>query len=266
MALRPTQMGFQEYLLHGKEEILDQVRGSSRADTRTMMGVYQYAYKARLIECLGSDYPALKIHLGEGAFANLAGRYIDAHPSAFTSVRWIGKFLPAFLRKEPAYKDQILLHDLATFEWQVGLAFDGEDGSYASMADLTMIPPHSFAELRLLFHPTLSSLTLRTDAPLWRERLLKEESCADLGVQTAPRDWLIWRQDLDVRYRPLEEEDEAHCYHIMQKGACFADMCDDLIAFVGEERAAIRAAEIMRGWLDLGMIREIEYDANASVA
>src|SRR5207244_275482 len=43
--------------------------------------VYQYGYRARLVECLADDYPVLEQTLGESAFEALCNAYIEAHPS-----------------------------------------------------------------------------------------------------------------------------------------------------------------------------------------
>ena len=45
------------------------------------LAVYGNAYFARLVECLGDTFPAVKHTLGEDTFAGFAVAYLQQHPS-----------------------------------------------------------------------------------------------------------------------------------------------------------------------------------------
>jgi len=266
MKLKSLQNEFQDFLLDRSGEILSQVHGNSRADTKVMMKVYHYAYKARLVGCLATDFPSLFAYMGREEFTKMAHLYIGAHPSATPSVRWLGRHLSDFLKKIAPYKHSIILTDLACFEWGIAQSFDAKDAPYASMADMAIVPPESWPGLRLVFHPTSHSLALATQAPMLREMIINEENVTDFDPSSGNiSHWWIWRHELEVKYHHAAVEEEA-VFTLMQSGGDFATMCEILIPFVGEERAAYRAAEILRAWLEWGMVTDLKYETLSSLA
>ena len=63
--LLQLQSQFQAWLQDGATEIGARVKDSPRTDRATLLGVYRDAYVLRLHECLGVDFKAVKIMLGE---------------------------------------------------------------------------------------------------------------------------------------------------------------------------------------------------------
>lgn len=266
MLLKSLQSEFQNYLLDRPADILGHVRGNSRLDAKGMMNVYHYGYKARLVGCLATDFPTLAAFMGQEEFTKMAHLYIAAYPSQTSSVRWLGQHLTTFLQKVSPYKESVILRDLALFEWVIAYAFDAKDAPMMGMADMAIVPPESWASLKLIFHPSVSSVTLTTKAPILREAIQADQDVTAIDRRAgADRQWWIWRQDLEVKYHQASE-DEAMSFKLMQEGGEFAAMCDQLIPTIGEENASFRAAEILRAWLDWGMVSEIEYDSLSSPA
>ena len=68
MDLLHTEHAFQDGLLGRSQDIEAHVRGNARENAATMFGVYRSAYWARLVECLGNDFPALKLLAGDEVF------------------------------------------------------------------------------------------------------------------------------------------------------------------------------------------------------
>ena len=95
--LERQQSRFQESVLSGDfpEELL-QRRGGRCA----RLEIYQHAYRARLIDALVDNYPALHRALGDEAFEDLAAAYIAARPSRYRSIRWFGDGLADFVAEE----------------------------------------------------------------------------------------------------------------------------------------------------------------------
>ena len=70
-SLKQLQDSFQKALLVGDKTILSQIPDTPLESHDVLLGVYQYAYKARLVEFLENDYPQLHAYLGDEQFAEL---------------------------------------------------------------------------------------------------------------------------------------------------------------------------------------------------
>src|SRR5688572_1850664 len=95
--LARVQTDFQDHLLDGGDTIESHVIGTERVPLATRLGIYASAYRLRLIEALGSNYPQLAKLLGEEDFATVCTAYVRAHTSERPSIRYYGDRLPAFL-------------------------------------------------------------------------------------------------------------------------------------------------------------------------
>jgi hypothetical protein len=62
------------------------------------LAIYQYGYKARLLDCLRADYPVLKSFLGEALFERFALEYLDTNPSGSYSLFQLGEQFPDYLQ------------------------------------------------------------------------------------------------------------------------------------------------------------------------
>jgi hypothetical protein len=52
----------------------------------------------------------------------------------------------------------------------------------------------------------------------------------------------------------------------MREGATFGDMCELVARDVDPEAAPLRAAQILKGWLEWGVVATIEHDGLGSAA
>jgi len=62
----------------------------------TRIAIYANAYHARFVEALAADYSALKTYLGDDEFEQLINAYIEAYPSQYFSMRYVGQHLSDF--------------------------------------------------------------------------------------------------------------------------------------------------------------------------
>jgi len=118
------------------------------------MGVYHYAYRARLIECLVDDYPALNHALGPEAFADLAARYIVQHPSRSPNLNAFGRHMERFCREQDAPLAPFW-GDLARLEWALVEILHAEDAPPLATDQLARVPSEVWASARLLPSDTL---------------------------------------------------------------------------------------------------------------
>ena len=63
-----------------------------------------------------------------------------------------------------------------------------------------------------------------------------------------PRRWLIWRQQMKIRWRSLEVH-EAWALEQAADGASFAEICEGLLEWIDESGVALAGAGFLRQWI-----------------
>lgn len=255
-SLRQLQEDFQGYLLTLDARMHLQVLDSAQVSAGERLAIYANAYRLRLLEALGTDYPGLHTVLGDDDFDTMGRTYIAAHPSANFSLRWFGDRLSEFLRTTEPYSKYPVFAEMAAFEWAKSDAFDAADSPVAGIHDMAAIPPDAWPNLRFVPHPSLRRLDLRWNVPtVWKEIEAGQEPPA-LEKNEYPIGWLVWRQDLLTYFRSLNV-DEAWALDALQRGETFAALCEGLTEWIDAQNVALHAAGLLKQWLTDGLIREI---------
>lgn len=239
-ALAATLDGLQDRILHGDRAILPRVLG---ADAGHRLRIYADAWRLRLVEVLGNDFPATRAALGEDAFAGFAERYLHAHPSTHPSVRHVGRAFADWLQSQPGAPPG--LHELARFEWLQAAAFDAEDAPALDAEDVASLPADAWPGLRLRLHPATRLLDTRRLA-------IVEGAPGSLDIDS-PAHWLLWRgANGDVHWRRLDH-DEADALHALLSTTDFAEVCERLSLRHGDH-GPLRAASLLKRWLADGLL------------
>jgi hypothetical protein len=256
--LAQLQRNFQHCLLdRNNDAVLSAITTNGRAAPVTQLAVYTNAYRLRLREVLANDYPVLSAAVGDDVFDELANAYIEAHPSHGYSLRSFGAKLATFLRKQPGYRETPVLTELAMFEWSLGNSFDAADDPVISIEAMAQIPPDHWPGLQLLFHTSVHRINFVWNTPeLWKAHKA-ETTMPEIRENSAPVPWIIWRQDLKIRFRSLEN-DEQLIFDAARQGANFADICDMLSKTLPPENVPPRAASILKRWVSDGLISRIK--------
>ena len=245
-ALTATLDGLQERILHGDGAIF--VRG---ADAGHRLRIYADAYRLRLVEVLGNDFPATRDALGEEVFAAFAERYLHAHPSTRPSVRHLASVFADWL--ESQIDAPRGLHELARFEWLQAATFDAFDAPTLDVPDVAALAPDAWPQLRLHLHPAARLLD--------SFRLAIVEGAVTLADVDSPTRWLLWRDaDGDVHWRQLDD-DEADALHAINRDATFGELCERLATRHGDD-AALRAASLLKRWLADGLLAADSIDSD----
>jgi len=265
MQLRDMEQLFQDGLLGRSRDILAHVQGNAREDAAAMFQVYQHAYWARLAESLSVDFPGLQALAGAAEFDRLARAYIARHPSVDPSIRWAGRLLPEFLKTDAPWRDDPWWTDMARFDWALAHAFDAADAPPATLAQLAVVPPEFWGGLRLKLHPTLDSFEVSTPVDELRPKLLAESGAAFEHTARRNGALMVWRIDYDLKFRAIDAN-EAAALDAARTGATFGEICELLASRIEADQAVMAAAQILRGWLEWGIIRGIEHDAPGSAA
>jgi hypothetical protein len=169
--LASTQRWFLDAVMHPGDEdaAAEVVTRSERMPAEERLAIYSRSYLARLIECLGETFPALKRSLGEPLFDAFAADYLGRHPSRSYTLATLGAGFPRHLAEtrpedapEVGWPD--LLVDLATLEWGIDEVFDGpgiEGEKTLDPDDLLGIPRELLPGIRLRTVPCLRLLPFR---------------------------------------------------------------------------------------------------------
>lgn len=161
--LSELQSAFERYVVVGdnEEHLAVSVAAAKGVPAETRLDVYRNAYYWRLQEALAHDFPALLAVAGDEAFGRLVTAYLHARPPTRPSLRWLGQHLSDWLRADGHPQELI---DLSLLEWAVLHAFDAEDRAVAAPAQLAALPQDQWPRLRVELHPSVSQLSVRTNA------------------------------------------------------------------------------------------------------
>lgn len=245
---------FQALVIERAPGFAAEIVGTGRVPRDVRLAIYFDAYRSRLAEVLENNFPMMARLLGKDQFGELARCYVEGHPSRRFSVRWYGDELDDFLAGFDPYARQPALAELARWEWSMAHAFDAAAGSPVGASDLSAYPPEKWGALCFTLVPSVQLLSLKTNAPLIWRALSYEQTPPEPAA--APRDWLIWRRDLETRFRSLEER-EARALQAAQAGEPFASICEAVAGVVGAENAGTEAAHLLAQWLADELIDEI---------
>lgn len=245
-ALATTQASMQDWLLHGEPGIGAFVEGD---DSAHRLRIYADAYRLRLIEVLGNDFPVTRSVLGDDAFAALAGDYLRAHPSTRPSVRHFGHAYADWLQGRRDVPPA--LHELSRFEWAQGECFDAAEVPLLGIEHIAALPADAWPTLRLVLQPCLRVLALSCNAPDLVVAHASDGASPELREE-APSQWLLWRSEGDVQWRRLDD-DEVLALRAIAAGETFAQLCERMNELHGDD-GALRAASLLKRWLADGLL------------
>lgn len=224
--------------------------------------IYVEAYRLRLGEALGVQYPALAARCGSEEFDARIASFVAATPSVYRSIRDYGGELAAFLAATGAGVEDELRAELAGFEWELATAFDADAGTPATVAGLATLAAEEWQELRFRALPCVRRFTTRTNAvAAWRAA--KAALAADTAgpvllpaaLRIAPLEWLVVRAGLDTEFRSLPA-DETEAFDRTVAGVPFGELCGALGERLGDA-AALQAATWLKGWLHAALLERV---------
>lgn len=254
--LERLQADFMAYILGDDRAMAGKTRATRKADAETLLGVYRNAFPLRLLEALGTNFPRLKIVLGDADFDRMGRAYIAAVPPRHFSIRWYGGALPQYLAETSPWNAAPALAELAGFEWALAACFDAADAAALDASAIRAVPPGDWPGMTLSFHPSLRVFVSRWTVPeLWNalENASDTAPAPKPTERSKPAPFALWRQEGQTLFRSLPD-DEAAVLAAAREGRPFADLCELLAAFVPEDQAGVRAAGLLMGWVQQGWI------------
>ncbi len=176
---------------------------SASLSPQNRLGIYHFAYRARLIDCLADDFPAVRDQLGLADFEALCREVIAARPSRTPNLNAYGAALAAHCRaRAGGIGGSLFIAELASLEWAMVEVFHAGDAPALDAQALHAVPLARWATMRFAPGPHLRLLRSRYPVnahyQAWR-------GGARLAMPTALRSatavWRendrIWRMDLD---------------------------------------------------------------------
>jgi hypothetical protein len=256
-ALATLQRKLQRLIVDGDDVIASAIESSAAIPATTRLRIYSDAYRLRLIEALQANYPALERLVGADRFARLTQLYLSMNPSRHFSIRWFGHELASFLREFDECRDEPWLAELAEWEWKVATAFDASDAESLTASSLADLAPEAWPTLTFALHPSVQRIRLLTNAAT-----IAKAAGADLSLPVPERfepgqldasrhgtPWLIWRQDLVVRFRSLDAM-EAAALDAVESGSTFGELCEAIAEYLDADAVPQQAATYLRTWID----------------
>jgi hypothetical protein len=248
MRLTDLQQQFQHSVLTRERLIGPELIGASGPDFDARLGAYVEGYRSRLVEALGSTYPALKATLGEEMFGQRMREYIESTPSRHYNVRYYGAAVEGLMGAGGEEPMRAVLADLARWEWLLAEVFDAPDDASLGIDALGAVAPSAWAQVRFQFRACLRRIEMRSNAvDYWRAA--KELCAAPVEFATAPpAQWLLWRRGTTTMFRSVDPV-EALALDGACAGMSFGELCERLTSCVDETQVAMRAASLLRGWI-----------------
>jgi hypothetical protein len=251
MQLEKLQRELQAHILSGDETVAESINSTEAVPVATRLRIYSDAYRLRLLEALRDNYPTIHATLGDDEFNTLGNGYIEIHPSRTRSIRWFGDRLADYAAEQHA--EYLWIADIARWEWAIAAAFDAADASALEVAALAQVSPERWASLTFEFHPTLQRLDLDSNVVELYRAYIAETNIPKPEPSDSPTHWLIWRRELNTRYRQLED-DEAAALDLVRDNGTFEEMCERLCEWHEPDAVPLRAATLLKSWIAEGLI------------
>lgn len=256
MRLSDWQEQVQAYLLgpdtQANPTLQGSLQGSTALSAEQGLAIYHNAYRARLLEALRGDYPAVHGWMGDQEFDALALAYLTAYPSKHFSLRWLGAQLATFIDAYLIPAQAAPLSELARLEWTFTLAFDALERQPLSLAQMAELPAEEWPSLQVRLHPSAHWLECwHNSLEIWQA--CKEQSEFPGSRMLSDAEFcFIWRDHLITRYRCLKADEATALRGMTTQGWSFAELCSRL-AYLGDQ-APVQAVSWLRQWLSDGLL------------
>ena len=237
--------------------------GLLKTPGEAQFGVYRNAYRARLRGALRENFEVLPLVMGDEGFDALANAYIDAKPSGHYSLRWFGHQLDAFMAAHDDLVPHPAMLDLARMEWALRNAFDAASVDPLAPDALASVQAQDWPELRFGLHPAVQLLDMQwAIGPVWHALKAGQEEVP--APEALAHHLLVWRQGLHTQWKSLNTT-EVTFVQSLQAGHSFGQICESLAAVVGDDHAALTAANQLRELLSNGVIASLQATADDSL-
>lgn len=263
ISLRQLQEDFQNQLLGTHNSLEQHISEPHKGKITDRIGVYSYAYSARLVEILAADFPMLKKLMGEKTFHAMGHTYVQAQPSQHYSIAEFGQHLNHFLKTTTPYQEKPAIAEMALLEWSINKATIAANAPVLTMVDMQKVPQSEWPNIRLTLHPSVAILQFTHTIPeIWKDL----DSKKFIGKPKAKAykqavNYAVWRYELIAQFSVLPLH-EAWMLQAFNAGQNFTEICETLCEkFDDEEQAAQYAIGCILRWLNDGLLSSVRWDS-----
>ena len=139
------------------------------------------------------------------------------------------------------------------------LSFDASDEEIVKIEQMAAIPPDAWANMRFKPHASLQLMDFAWNCVNLWEAISNEEQPEKATKSENIVSWVLWRKDYMNRFYSLTAE-EAWALDALIKGATFGELCEGLCEWCDEQEVGMRAASLLKGWIQSGLLAEIELE------
>jgi len=254
-SLHNLQQEFLDYLLDDAElDIVGRMVSTAQCSAARRMQFYGNAYRLRLQEALGTDYERLHAYLGDELFESLMQQYIDRYPSQSPSLRDFGAHMVDLISTLEPYSQWPEVAEIARIEQAFNNSFDAANGPVYTQQQLMALEPEAWAVFSLRFNDSVHLVAQYFNSFQVWQALSNEQQPPE--KQPDPATWLVWREDLVSRYRSVDKAELA-ALETARAGGSFADVCEALMEYFGEQKTPQRAVGYLQQWIHDQMVSEL---------
>lgn len=256
MRLIDWQLAFERHLLADTDAsgFASTLIGGPTLDVDTGLAIYHHAYRARLLEVMQGDFPAVWHWLGDEEFAGLVAAYVQRYPSAHFSLRWLGQRFAGFIGEHLVAEQSAPLAELACLEWAFTLAFDASPGQPLSLHDMAQLAPEDWPVLQVEWVPAVQQVLCRFNSlEIWRGVKAQATFPGSQPLSLA-QVCLIWRDQQVCRFRSLEPAEAYALAGMADGGWSFSELCAEL-AVTYQEGAPLQAVTLLKQWVEDGLLQ-----------
>ncbi len=254
-------------------EVEDVITRSQALNSIERLHVYGNAYSARLIECMGGEFPATQAALGEEAFGGFVMGFLQVSPSTSYTLGDLGQAFPDYLAttrppreiEGPDWADFLI--ELATLERTYSEVFDGPGEERIQLMkadDLLSIPPDRWGEVCLQTAASLRLIEFQFPVQEYAASVRKQEEATI--PHTSQTRLAISRRDYIVRRRPLSPLAFALLGQL-QRGAPLGDAIETVLSDteVDMSKLAPQLQAWFRSWTSDGYFVSVKLTEDQSV-
>lgn len=223
------------------------------------VAVYQNGYRARLVECLADDYPAVCHLLGELHFEQLCHGYLGAHPPG-PSLNDFGANFAQYLAARGDEQDAFAA-ELAQLEWALVRAVHASDVQQLSPDRLAALTPEAWQTARLVPSRTLTLLGTRFPVNAYLQTF-REGGSPEIPGRPSPSWVVVCRRGFDVWRLDLGDE-MGRLMAALVDGRPLAAALDVLTPPSTEAETAARESRLQQAfqqWVSAGCFADIAHD------
>ena len=223
------------------------------------MSVYRGNYRGALMDALANTFERTARYVGEGAFKQASAHHAISHPPSGWTIDEAGEGFDTTCAE--LFGENPEVAELAWLEWsmlQVSTASDANPLDPTGFASATAeFGDEYWMGLQVEFQSrTAATLVEHNLTGLWNALEEDGQGIPELRLPT-PRGCLVFREGERPTFM-LVDPDSANAFSAMQAGASYGDIIALLAGDApGEEavqQAAMRAGEMLGGWLQEGLI------------